>query len=214
LYQVLEYRRWLIHQEEWHAGIWIETLWCGHTTEAGEDEIYFLVASKKSDGTAHTSRLPGPNEHVDMNDSGPKQDRNHINLVLWEGDLADGESVIIYTAIMEEDGGIPGDLLQTIGAGVGEIGGGNPISDIASGILTGVGSILNLSGIRDTDDFPGSFAVHLTNAGGRLVQQWKAVERAKSIGVPPNHPEAYKPWELLLEGDGSNYRVYLRAEPR
>ena len=172
-----------------HAGIWIETLWCGHTTEAGEDEIYMLIGWKKSDGSTRSYRWPSDHGHIDMNDSGPKQNRFGINIMLWEGDLADGESVAVYTAVMEEDGGLPGDVLERISQGIGAVGGGNPITDIVGGVLGGLGEFLNLIGIRDTDDFPGSFAIQLKNEGGRLIQSWQAVERCLSLGVPPNHPE-------------------------
>jgi hypothetical protein len=80
--------------------------------------------------------------------------------------------------------------------------------------LIGVGAILNISGIQDTDDFPGSFAVELKNQGGELIQTWQALERCQSIGVPPDHPEHYKPWEFNLMGDGSFYKVFMRAAPR
>jgi len=197
-----------------HAAIWIETIWCGHTTESGEDEIYLLVSWKNSTGSTRSFRWPDASGHLDMNDNGPKQNRDGINIMLWEGDLTDGDTVVVYTAVMEEDGGVPGDLLQTIGGGVASVGGGNPITDVAGGVLAGVGSLLDLANIQDTDDFPGSFAVQLHNSNGHLEQSWKAVERCTSVGVPPDHPEQYKPWQFDLNGDGSLYKVFVRAAPR
>lgn len=181
-----------------HARLWIETLYCAKTTENGEDEVYVLTSSKKSsEKSATNSRLPGNGQHWSTNDSGAKQ--NLHNIFLWEGDLANGEWVDVYVALMEEDGGTPQDILDKIA--------------IFSDVFKGLAEFLNKFPIQDTDDFQGSFQVRIKNVNGTLVREWYPIERTEDKGVPPNHTGPFLPHEFWAFGDGANYRIYLRAQP-
>jgi hypothetical protein len=179
---------------------------CDHTTESGADEIYVLIAGKRSDGTLHADRIPGAHDHWDMNDGDqPTNNSNgdsHIiaNKALFSRELPDGQTWEVIFMIMEEDGGTT-ETAQTIAAKILK-NVDNPYAVAGGFVLDG----LTRLGVyaTDTDDFIGAFAVRITNQAGKMSVEWKALDRVASElanidGLRDNGHE------FRMNGDDSNY---------
>lgn len=171
---------------------------CDKTTEMGEDEVYYVVTTKKSDGTVNSFRLPGNGSHWDMNDNGKKPDVS-VDLLKFD-DLKKGESMVVIVAVMEEDGGSVKQWLE-FGKKLGE--------ELPTGKLTTkVTGILDIMlkifpDIQDTDDYIGSFRVDLAyrESDGYTTAEWGAVERSSGLGQCSG-PRSNC---FRFDGDGTNY---------
>jgi hypothetical protein len=186
----------------------IDTLECDDTTEAGADEVYILAFGKRSDGATYTVRHPGDGAHWDMNDGNqptdnPNGDSHRItNKTIFVGDLTPGQSWDVLFMVMEEDGGTT-KTVQEIGAGF-LVESGNPYA-IAGGVALGILTSLGLF-IRDTDDYIGSFAVHIVNENGAIRVVWRTVDRVFAQYTFKNG------FEFDMNGDGSLYKAWVYYE--
>ena len=213
----------------------VETIRCGKTTEAGEDEVYMPVGAVNS-VTGRTSFVaPGSESHWDMNDSGEKQERN-VNFVVHNGALPAGSTTDVNVLIMERDGGSPAQAIQVAAGVAGAISGGNPVVVAGAAIAGLLARLLP----TDTDDWIGGFALRAVNADGRVTLSWQSGERARivsraeygqALSAIPNLP-ALRPLREKLAadlprtgeapneprqlfhctGDGSTYFIFVRAE--
>ncbi len=180
-------------------------LWCDATTEHGQDEIYYIIAAKLSNGTTITNRLPGPTGHWDINDGKPP--RNINDVLLQPVSLLPGESASILVTIMEEDGGtsktwqeIATGLLVLIPDPTG-------ISEAAAGVLEFLGQFLI---IQDPDDFIGSYQILLRNESGTITTQWFPLS-----GVSENIPGGGGPGThgFRFNGSKTNYFGWGKLVP-
>jgi hypothetical protein len=190
---------------------------CFDTTEAGADEVYILVYSTGS-AAPMVRRLPGPavgqaSGHWDMNDGNqpcdnPSGDSRCItNKVLFEKTLRAGESWDVAVLFCEEDGGNSQDL-QTLA--------GTLASRVPNPVVAGVGAVVAALGqlgfnITDTDDYLGSYAVHIENRNGTLTTDWHQGDRLFHFRIDPNRHEAM---ELKMNGDGSHYEAWFDVVTR
>lgn len=89
----------------------LERLHCAGTTEAGHDEVYFVLSGVAPDGTPISGR--GPDRTMggsadngtawDMNDSGRQQDQA-FNAILHQSRLSPGQSTSLMFSFNESDG--------------------------------------------------------------------------------------------------------------
>lgn len=184
----------------------IDTLECNKTTEAGADEVYIIVAARKSSGQTYIARLPGEGRHWDMNDGNqptdnPSGDSHRItNKSIFMSDVAPGESWDVVITILEEDGG-SSQTTQQIGAAI-LASSGNPYAVAAGTLLT----ILTELGVyvHDTDDYIGSFSAHVSNDGGQVNVAFRPIDRC--FGQYPYHGNGH---EYDFNGDGSSYKCWF-----
>lgn len=193
----------------WAAGfeLRMNKLCCDKTTEHGADEVYLLVFGRRSDGATFGARIPGNNQHWDMNDGNqptdnPRGDSHCItNKLLMQGDLAEGQSWDVSVTVMEEDGGTGKPAQEVAAALLAES--GDPYAASAGtilGILTRLGFFYT-----DTDDWMGSFGVRITNKQGQTEVSWNPKERMVHSIPDPEAPSNPRRREFRMNGDGSNY---------
>ena len=185
----------------------------------GADEIYIMVAGKKTNGEEIVRRIP--DEHWDMI---PPRQKNNLQgkplqfpgqhappeTLLWNGMLAVNECTELTFFVLEEDRqedpkGNPLDLAR-------EAARNTDPHDPAT-----IGTNHNIIGLlddrlwrhgkgHDSDDCPGVIAVRLKNNGGELEVTWATRERARDKG-DENGARHFE-----LTGDGSKYQLYLKAQ--
>jgi hypothetical protein len=146
-------------------------LFCGHTTESGHDEVYYLLGGVNGSGTSIGKRGPNATQGADaddrtawdMNDSGSQQDR-YLNAVIYEAPLLPGENATLNLGLVESDGTPYGKTLEAAGK-IALSQGTNPWV-IVSGALA---SILSqyLPG-SNQDDVLGGFRVQVRNNNNQL----------------------------------------------
>jgi hypothetical protein len=177
---------------------------CDKTTEAGADEVYILVYGRSSNGQTYEARIPGP-QHWDMNDGNqpddnPSGDSHCIhNKSLFVGELPDGGSWDLLVMVMEEDNGDSSKWQKAVSKAA--ISSGNPYAVVGGAILAAYTELFG-GIIHDTDDYIGSYAVHIAN--GQI--SWKPVDRVVHV-IPWGGSDSTNPArrEVRMNGDGSNY---------
>src|SRR5205085_10420111 len=146
--------------------------------------------------------------HWDMNDGNQPTDNpsgdSHMvtNKTLFQGELAPGQSWDVVFMIMEEDGGTT-KTAQEAAAGI-LTQSKNPYAAAAGVLLaalTKIGFFVN-----DTDDYIGSFGVHITSDA---AIQWRAIDRV-SGEIPNVNNLGDREHEFRMNGDGSNYVGWYR----
>lgn len=183
-------------------------LHCDKTTEAGEDEVYYVVNTLKSDGTGFGSRLPGDTSHWDMNDGNKRPDVQ--NVIISDFNLLEGQSAKIVFTIMEEDGGSAFgwlDFAKGVDKRARENGITSPVPvapfvDFVKSFIPDIG---------DSDDWIGTFQVDVTKRNGSLVADWSAVQRANFLGY--NQQEGRTRGDFRFNGDGTNYYGWGKLNP-
>jgi hypothetical protein len=193
----------------------LERLECDDTTESGADEVYILAAGKKSDGSVFSQRWPSNNPHQasghwDMNDSGdaannPSGDSRHItNKTLFVNYLNPGESWDIIFAFMEEDLGSTGeDALPGLAKALQTT--PNAYA-IAAGTFLQFLTDLGIMKVNvDSDDYIGSMALHVTNDGGKIVTEWREVDRVSKLPFK-------NAFEFDMTGDDSIYKAWIYTQ--
>jgi hypothetical protein len=126
---------------------------------------------------------------------------------LFEKTLRAGESWDVAVLFCEEDGGNSQDL-QTLA--------GTLASRVPNPVVAGVGAVVAALGqlgfnITDTDDYLGSYAVHIENRNGTLTTDWHQGDRLFHFRIDPNRHEAM---ELKMNGDGSHYEAWFDVVTR
>jgi hypothetical protein len=204
-------------------------LCCYKTTEPGADEVYLLVFGRSGNGQLCDRRLPAdrPNEllgHWSMHAGvqHEKSARGHYegkakcitDGLLFEGDLAEGETWTFLVFIMEEDGGTTKHLDEVAPAALAEA--GDLWTTSASGLLD---TLARLGcAVKDSDDYIGSFAMRVTKSHGQIQATWAERDHATSGDpLPPSSggaPLEANPAkrEFRFDGDDSNYtgNFYVR----
>lgn len=151
----------------------LDSLTCNKTTEAGEDEVYFLITTEHNNGKVESARRPcdtahQENCHWNMNDGKEPRRIGPSQLDMF---IEPGRSAVMYVTIMEEDGGLPGDWVQRAGQALQVT--GEPDAMAAGKVLSVLGKFASIFKIgQDTDDLIGSFAVRVTNDKGTLKHEW------------------------------------------
>jgi hypothetical protein len=170
-----------------NARLALRTLWCNAKTDVSsdEDEIYLLVAGKKSDGTEYTNRLPtgltwsltkggGPAKQAMEAKYGPIPN----GFDLWSGSLKDGESIVINVLFMDEDNSQAPARAALLSDLVKRIDPNDPKVLLVAGIASAVSRILG----ANQDDFVGAYAVKITNNNGNKKVDYVPLEQAILVG--------------------------------
>jgi hypothetical protein len=193
--------------------LFMQTLHCGGTTDNGlqgdEDEIYLLVAGKRSNGSEFSQRIPSSG-HWSMDEDPPDSRQNKNSVNLWSGHLAPGESVEITIIVAEEDqSGKEQMAIRAASQAARNTTIGDPI----------IGTILKIAGLLggflvNTDDYPGAFAVEISNVSGQIRTRWACKEACEdkgpvTAGCPQNGQCGAQ--EFWLNNDGSHYRAFMRV---
>lgn len=207
----------------------IPTLFCGKTTESGEDEIYLLVTFRNSNGTTGNIRVPF-NNHFDINDTEHNDKPNTATRLtiphVLDFDLANNERIDIFCSIMEEDDGSGAQynsagvkVLRIANANNGDI--FNTITgSIYKGILANIASTNHLS---NSDDWIGAFSCRITKNNNALSINFKRIDNSNSKGgqtqvstaIPPIPPDtqlvnaANRAVNFAFTGDGSKYNALV-----
>jgi hypothetical protein len=126
---------------------------------------------------------------------------------LFEKTLRPGESWDVAVLFCEEDGGNSKDLQILAGELASRV--PNPFVAAAGALLAALGQFgFN---ITDTDDYLGSYAVHIENRNGTLTTDWHQLDRLYHFRIDPNRREAM---ELKMNGDGSRYESWFDVVTR
>jgi hypothetical protein len=185
---------------------------CMDTTEAGEDEVYIILIGKTSDGRVVQARLPAdmPHEeagHWNMND-GDDDNNKHINGIrLATADLASGQSIAWDVLLMEEDGGTSARWQELASAILKET--GDPYALAAAGILDFMKKV-GFKIVDDKDEFLGAWSVVVTNKGGTLNTEWRAMNRI--FQEDPERKDQFLPrnsHRFYLNGGNNDQRYHM-----
>jgi len=157
----------------------INNLFCIKTTEQGEDEIYFIVTAKTSDGRTFKSRVPKGEKHYSVNDG--NDDENRVRFKggkeLLRIPLELDQSAIITVTVMEQDRGDQSkwaDLAENI---VRESG---TNTGWEAWLVATIGSLF----ANNPDDHVGTFEIRV----GKTKHEWKAISGVSILGRHPNDP--------------------------
>lgn len=169
-----------------NARIALRTLWCNEKTELShEDEIYLLIAGKKSDGTEYTNRLPTGLTWSLANSGGPSRQAMETKYGpipngydLWSGSLKDGESVVINILFMEEDKSKAPARAELLADLVKNTDSNDPRAIAVAGIATAISKFFG----QDMDDFVGAYAVKISNNNGNKNIDYIPLEGATLVG--------------------------------
>jgi hypothetical protein len=173
--------------------------------------VFVMVAAKRTDGKVYAQRWPGPSNHWDMNDGdqptdNPSGDSHCIkNKPLFTGELAPGQAWDVIVSIMEEDGGNTKQAQEVLAA-LGESS-GDPFL-MTGGAVVGLLTKLGVS-VNDTDDYIGSWVLHVSNENGNITHQWKGIDRIGHIDRDVNGD--HKGHEYRFNGDGSDYVGWFKV---
>jgi Ricin-type beta-trefoil lectin domain-like len=203
--------------------VMLSALRCNDTTEWSADEVYILVVGRRNDGTTFSARLPKnafrvPEGHWDMNDSGESHDnqkgdsRKITNKILFSNQLPEGATWDLAIIVMEEDDGTTINVLDSIIQKLGMLPAGikpfDYVVQIVGGVLRGRDDD-GFIGFRDTDDYIGSFAVHVTRRNGAVVPEWRKIDRINHTQNNINGIGEFE-YEIIMNGDGSSYPGWYR----
>ncbi|MDB5122359.1 MAG: hypothetical protein JWP94_488 [Mucilaginibacter sp.] len=179
----------------------IEDIECGKTTEAGEDETYVLLIYKFGGANGGTERVPSDDGHWDMNDGADDQNRHVKPGKVIGFNLEDGGSVDMIVQVMEEDGGDGRDFINFGNGVIAACGITNPYVLGGAALATVFSQFFH---IQDTDDWIGSFSVHIERNGDQI--SWKYQPVARCIDPAGEMTNMSRGW-VHLNGDGSDYGV-------
>lgn len=188
----------------------LDSFCCDKTTESGADEVFIMVIGKRTDGASYGQRFPHATGHWDVNDGNqpndnPSGDSHCItNKPLFSGELLPGQAWDVIVSLMEEDGGNTKSAQQAAAALAASS--GDPYA-VAGGALIGLLTAAGVS-INDTDDFLGSFVIHIANNNGNITHQWKGIDRIGHINRDLHGGVGH---EYRFNGDGSDYVAWFRV---
>ncbi len=199
------------------AVLTLNSLFCNKTTEAGEDEVYFLTNYHYNFQNGASGQFQtGP---YNMNDG--RQPRQIGSFNVFQGQLLPGMSVDITVFIMEQDGGGSANIISqaqsAMNTAVPLVCGGYPP---ACPYAQAIGGVVNFAAslpeklrglINDTDDFLGSISVRISNNNGYISVQFYGGERCVNYGPAPNVPNPSYTAVGNLIGDGSSYNFGFTA---
>jgi hypothetical protein len=162
------------------------------TTEHGEDEVYLLVSGKWGNGQTFSYRFPDAAGHWDLNDGDgdpPVRNQNLLNVGMFDGQVLD-----LVILMMEEDGGTSKpwvDIASTVAS---------VVLPEASSVLGVITSFLNF---EDSDDFIGSFSMHIEQRNGQTLTSFRPMDRVYGSSDPSKY---WISFAVNMNGDGSNYQ--------
>ena len=192
-----------------HSTISIPLIECTKTTEDGEDEIYLLVIWKTSYGTEGSIRIPKKDDYLSMNDGDKANSKVGFGDVLGF-DLASGETIDIFCAIMEED---DGTKLQYRKAGKDVLQLGKTtsrFSDIqAESFKNILARVASTNHLRNADDWIGAFTIF---AGNKGRDQMTKINNPDNSGPTPDGAviQGHDTATYKFSGDGSGYAITIR----
>lgn len=212
------------------AALVMDELFCAKTTEMSEDEVYLILAGKKSDNTLIRTRVPGNNGHWDLNDNGDKK-RRVKNITLWEGELKNGESIDLFVIGMEEDWK-PNDAIDKAITDVMSMNifnakyatGARAFNDdkekdesfwkeLAKKLFE-EGLKKAFDGVfKNQDDYLGSVAVRLWNDGGNLRTDYRPIAKCTASNDPAwlkAYPQS-KIFRLYEKDHREDYTMAIRG---
>ena len=201
-----------------HVVLYLNSLWCDKTTEAGEDEVYFVTIFKYNiQNGNHGQYTQGP---WNINDG--KQPRSIGGINLFDGVVYPNTSVDITILIMEQDGGGSAQVIDRanqilqVAAPVAceAFPPSCPYASAIAGIVQFAASLPDfLKGIiQDTDDYIGSVTVRLSaDATGMLSAYYYGYDRCYFSGPAQGVPIPNLTLVAAFNGDGSAYTLNTTA---
>jgi hypothetical protein len=136
--------------------------------------------------------------------------RKITNKTLFDGDLPEGMTWDLTFFVMEEDGGNPEKVLNSIQNVSKKVGGeDNPLVKVLGVAVGFLMPIAKLFPNIDTDDYIGSFRVTVTRKGGVAVPAWEMLDRGKITHRNVNGLGEDE-IEIIMDGDGSQYPGWYR----
>jgi hypothetical protein len=196
-----------LNQEQFvHIKVVVSRLFCKKPTDNNalnnRDEAYFVLAGASSRGAIKSPRIspPPPEDYFGLH-AGEHAD----NIVLWEGDLAEGESAFLNVLLREQDNAQLGaieDAIQGVAAVVLGVITANPgIITGGAGKLAGSLGELVASLSADGDQTIGGFSVGVNVHSGEVSCIYGAGSNA-SIQVQNGLSATFH-----LTGSGADYTV-------
>jgi hypothetical protein len=172
----------------------IKTLWCNEVTDAlpivgrrinDEDEVFFLVGGKKSDGTSYQERFPEKLTWSLTKSGGPGVQSLEAKYGPYtmplQPTLKDGESVEMTIVWMEADDAQADERLAAAAQIARETAPNDQRIGTAANIVEALAGAL-----RNKDDLLGALAVRITNDKGTLKTEWQAKEHCTDVGSTAN----------------------------
>lgn len=171
------------------------------------DEVYFLVGTGDSFGSNSSVRLPGEDDYYALTTAKVDASRHtRTNIQLWEGDLHDGETVVVHVVVREQDNeelfAVLG-FIKNAGASLASIlsslVGDEEVetNDLVQVSLAAKDAVQELS--QDGHDTIDHFLAVITNRGAKIqiayIDPRNEINRYQGIG---NN-------QFTLNGDGSSY---------
>jgi hypothetical protein len=93
-------------------------VWCEKSTDGvdshEEDEVYFLVTGRDSDGSVINRRVNSPAADIECHNRGDR--RLLRDVVLYDKSLDPGQAAEITVMAMDEDGGVPPEVATALQA--------------------------------------------------------------------------------------------------
>jgi hypothetical protein len=174
---------------------------CKNTTEWGNDEIYFLISAKFSNGNSIHEIFPDEAGNIYMNDD--KGDHICIgSKKLLAFTLNDNESVLITVTIMEQDGDSANVGLR-YKATLTDI-----LDNIDNNFKNDAVIISKMKNLfphkKDTDDWIGSFEVFIKKTDGILYTNWHSVSKLKNEND----------FKLNMDGNNTCYICFESKRPK
>jgi hypothetical protein len=184
--------------------LFMHYLKCDKTTEAGEDEVYFVVGTRHSNGSVSTYRLPTPDKHWDMND-GNSSKSSIGGFDIAQFDLEPGEHIDLLFNLNEEDGGVADNYMNQVGNLL--VATEDPYA-ASAGIFVKV--LAALFDFKDSDDWMGSFMVRIRRGReGQYSADWKTIDRI-FVMDPAGKGQFYR--AICFRGDGSDYTAHFEVQ--
>ena len=196
------------------AQVVLRHLYCAKTTEAGHDEVYYIMGGTDGEGKQISHRGPDATQGGDadnqtawdMNDSGDQQNRD-LNAVLYDGVLAAEQAATLLFSFLESDGTNFGTTLQAA-AGLAqkvdsELKDPDPWVKIAAGVAEFVAGIVP----TNQDDFLGAFALRVKNDNGNVV----VTEAMPGSYTSVVHPLSGERFTYRFQHDDGDYNAHFEV---
>ncbi len=199
------------------AEVIVRRIYCSCTTEAGHDEVYFLVGGVNGAGQQVHYRGPNGTQSADadnatawdLNDSGSQQNRS-VNAVIYDEALLPGQTATFALAFFESDGqdyastvAGAGKLAASVGAKVNQ-----PVLVIAGEAVAWLSGFIP----KNQDDALGALSFRLGNHNGTVVGEDMAVGSYTTIVHALDHNTGT--FTVRFRHDDGDYTVDFQVTGR
>lgn len=171
-----------------------------------QDEVYLLLAGKKSEDTADIkTRFPYGLSWSLSDKGGPARQAMEVKYrpeKLWDGILIPGEAVELTFVMMEEDKAKAADRLEL----ASQLARKTKPEDTKVGTAAAVSDIAARIFRTNKDDFIGAFAVKISNVKGEKKTEWKIMDFCSDEGSDSTGKK------FDVHGAGAHYSVTLDVQ--